>query len=701
MLLVIQIQKYPFLLLLIPFSAGIIIGHFYPEIPEGKVLILTGSCWFLTRLPTIRHSYGIRFVSDIFLLLSFTATGLLAIRSAESSGRSFDSKQYPYAIAVAENRPVQKMRTLAVPAVIRVLIDSCGRPVRENERVMLYFAPSDEAYGLTEGRMFIIRNRLGRIKADKNPEAFDYAAYLQTQGIRYSQYLGPGQWKRLNKAYYTPGIRATKIRHTLTEVLRNTGLTPRQYALLSSLVLGNREILMPDLKESFRTAGLSHILAISGLHTGVVFFLLYWLFYPLRFIRLPRFHLILMLPVLWLYAFVTGLSPSAVRATVMITIVLCGRLLNRRNFTTNALAMAAFILLVRQPLYLFDAGFQLSFLSVAAILILVPPIKKIYWPENRILRYLYGIPVVTFAIQVAIAPVLLYYFHEFPVFSCMINIAIVPLLPLMLGGGFTLIFTGLFQLPDHYPKLLTGYLLDFTDRAAGYIASLPYASLRNVAISPETLFFYFAVIGGICFYCYTRRSFYLILTGAGLISGIFFSVYQFRQLRLPATIVVYNTGGPAAVNLIEGNRNYICSRDTFFLTGDLEGAAGGFWIKHRLLKPEILRDTTIGTLLSVKGPLIEFHGSRMLLIDSHPLPSPSVPVYVDYGIIGNGFQGHMTELIRSFTFGEFIITAGIHPQTSLRLQRECRRLHLNYYVTGERGARIVTLPVTENSEGSR
>ena len=604
---VVEIQKYPFIRVLVPFCTGIIAGQYLHAarwlwpVAIGAGIVL--ACCSLS----IRERYEIRFLPNIVFFLFFTAAGILCLRIAVSpDNKSFDRKSYPYVIAVTETRPVQKMRSLAVQATIRVLIDSTGRYYSENQRILLYFMPTDEAYALIEGQTLLFKNRLTRIGNNGNPEEFDYSGYMHTRGIKYSQYIGYGQWRCPDKPLFSMRAQSMKVRYKLEDELKKASLTSRQHALLSSLLLGSRELLSPGQKQNFRDAGISHILAISGLHVGVIFFLAYWLLFPLRLAGRSQLHLSVIILLMWIYAFVTGLSPSVLRAAVMLTFFLCGKLLNRKSFTGNALAIAAFLMLLYQPLYLFDPGFQLSFLSVASILIFVPVAEKFYRPRNKVLYYFYSIFIVTVAVQVGITPVIVYYFHHLPLLSCPVNICIVPLLPLILGGGFMLIFSGILHVPDNYLRIIIANLLDFIDSVAEKIAVFPYSAIRNIAITPEVLLLCSLVPVWLYLYVRMKRRGYLILSFILIACcGVLLS-YQNIRKNLPPAIVVYNTNGPVTVNLIAEDKHFIVSRDPFFLIGDLEWAARNFWIKHRLGEPEIVLTDVDESRLCTDCPLIGF-----------------------------------------------------------------------------------------------
>jgi competence protein ComEC len=202
----------------------------------------------------------------------------------------------------------------------------------------------------------------------------------------------------------------------------------QSYAVAAALMFGYRNELDDTLMQSFRNIGAAHILAISGTHFAILFGMLYFL---LSFIGNSRkgrlIKQLILLPFVWGFAFLTGFSPSVIRAALMLTIWGVGEAFASRSFSLNTVAVAAFFMLLFYPLYLFDVGFQLSFMAVIAILLINPYLTKLYESKNPLIQYGWGLCCVSVSAQVGVLPLSVYYFHQVPVFFLLTNLFLLPL----------------------------------------------------------------------------------------------------------------------------------------------------------------------------------------------------------------------------------------------------------------------------------
>ena len=170
-----------------------------------------------------------------------------------------------------------------------------------------------------------------------------------------------------------------------------------------------------------------HVLAVSGLHVGIIFFILNFLLTPLnRNKRLLKIKLFLLVGALWFYAFLTGLSPSVMRSCTMFSFIVVGENLNKRTNIYNTLAASAFLLMLINPLIIFGAGFQLSYIAVISIVFFQPRLAALVAVKNRILKYVWDLFTVSVAVQIGTAPISIFYFHQFPVYFWLSNFIVIP-----------------------------------------------------------------------------------------------------------------------------------------------------------------------------------------------------------------------------------------------------------------------------------
>jgi len=274
-----------------------------------------------------------------------------------------------------------------------------------------------------------------------NPYQFDYAAYLKSLGIYGSLRLEAGRFRYRSRPAESLSGKIGRLRQKLVEALDRTGFGPDETGLLQALLLGDRTSLDPAQYQSYQRAGAAHLLAVSGLHVGVFSGLVGWLLWPLRRVRRGKaLHASLLLLALWSYVGLAGAGPAVVRAAVLFSLLTYALLGNRPGQSLHFWALAILFLLgVAEPLWLFQAGFQLSFAAVWAILVFYPTLFRLWPLQSGPGAKLGQLCCLGTTAQIGILPLSLYFFHQFPLHFLLANILLVPLLGLVLGWGFVLL----------------------------------------------------------------------------------------------------------------------------------------------------------------------------------------------------------------------------------------------------------------------
>jgi competence protein ComEC len=314
-------------------------------------------------------------------------------------------------------------------------------------------------------------------------DAFDYARYLHRQGISGTGFVPRGRW--LIESYRTQSNwqqTAFDARERILALYRRLPFNDDERALLSALTVGYKTDLSPDVRESFSVSGVSHVLAVSGMHVGLIYGLILLLFGGVS--SGSRFSLILQtlvsLLLLWIFAFITGLSPSVVRAALMFSLLALSRLVSGRTIAFNTLCVAALGMLAFRPLWLFDVGFQLSFTAVSAILFLQPRLGRLWLPKRPIIRYVWSICTVSVAAQIGVTPLILFYFGRFSTHFLVTNVLVVPLVALTVYAAVVLLATSpIAFLCTGVAWLVKGLLASLLWIVRG-IERLPYASIDEV-----------------------------------------------------------------------------------------------------------------------------------------------------------------------------------------------------------------------------
>ncbi len=276
----------------------------------------------------------------------------------------------------------------------------------------------------------------------RNPGQFDYRSFLLRNKIYVLASVYPPPYiKVLGKGSVNPVVRlALSLKDRMELTLRNSMPEP-QSLFLEAMLLGNRWRLSPEQKEIFSHTGTAHILSISGLHVGFVFSICLIIFTILNF---PvKMRALLTIAIIVIYCVITGSRPPAVRASIMAVMILTGTILERPVNIWNSLASSAFLILLLNPMELFDPGFQMSFMAVSGIIYVHPRLQKLWHPSNSWVRWWWKAATVITGAQLAILPLVAFYFNVFPPISFAANLIVVPILGLIVGLGFSACISGL------------------------------------------------------------------------------------------------------------------------------------------------------------------------------------------------------------------------------------------------------------------
>jgi competence protein ComEC len=272
------------------------------------------------------------------------------------------------------------------------------------------------------------------------PDEFDYRGYLARKEILFRQFVGEKFTLVDSSGVDHPNYWLLNVRKKLAEVIVSKVPNPQSQQIATALLLGQKDNLDKEIRSAYAETGTMHILAVSGLHVGIIYAIL---LFPLGGIRLKpkqrKFYLLVVILLIWAYAVLTGLSPSVVRAATMFSLFTAGQMRERKPSSWNILSFSAMLMIVMNPAVIFEVGFQLSYLAVGGILLLQPLILRWWLPPNRVLEYLWQLTAVSLAAQFATFPLSILYFHIFPSYFLIANLAVIPLSFLVMNLGILML----------------------------------------------------------------------------------------------------------------------------------------------------------------------------------------------------------------------------------------------------------------------
>lgn len=321
-------------------------------------------------------------------------------------------------------------------------------------------------------------------KPPLNPDQFDYGKYLATKSILAQAYVAKSQvqvqHQLMKDAFYYSDVFRSKILLELQEAHFNSV----ELNVLAALILGQQQDISQDLVRDYQMAGAVHILSVSGLHVG---FIVIFLGFVLKWLPKTKwgnfFKLAFILVSLWGFAFIAGLSPSVIRSVTMFSFVAIGLHLKRKTNMFHTLLVSLLIILLFEPSFLFDVGFQLSYLALFFILWLQPLLGSIWQPENKITKYFWDILTVSFAAQMGTLPISLYYFHQFPGLFFVTNVIVIPFLTAIMALGLGLMILALIGITPVFLVRIVEKLISVLNYIIHKIASFDQLVFKEIPIN--------------------------------------------------------------------------------------------------------------------------------------------------------------------------------------------------------------------------
>ncbi|MEM8507980.1 MAG: ComEC/Rec2 family competence protein [Bacteroidota bacterium] len=354
-----------------------------------------------------------------------------------------------------------------------------------------------------------------------NPNQFNYQEYLRRQGIYHQINVHSKGFRKTKRPSKTVAGRASRFREHLISKLRTYDFGAAQLGVIQALLLGQRNDIPEDTYTSYKDAGAVHILAVSGLHIGILLLIFQFLLRPLEQLPYGRsLTLIVVVILLWMYAVLAGLSPSVVRAVTMFSFIAYALYLNRPTNTFNIITLSLVFILLIHPLFLFQVGFQMSYAAVFSIVWIYPKLQSFWYPKNSVVRKTWQLLSVSIAAQLGVLPISLFYFHQFPSLFFISNLLIVPFLGILLGAGLLLLVLAYF---DILPKMvLYGYneAVGVMNAVVSWIGEQEAFVFRDIPFDIAQLALGYLLIFGLVF-TFTKSSFRNLVFLLCAIIGLF------------------------------------------------------------------------------------------------------------------------------------------------------------------------------------
>ncbi|MBT8316946.1 MAG: ComEC/Rec2 family competence protein [Lutibacter sp.] len=336
--------------------------------------------------------------------------------------------------------------------------------------------------------VLVVKTEFKTINEPLNPYSFNYNSYLKHQQIHHQISLKSNQFLKLPKNQLSLKGFASKIRGNINSALVNNGFKNDELAVINALILGQRNSITTDLLESYVGAGAIHILAVSGLHVGIILLLLTFLCKPLHYFKNGKLiATVFIVLLLWMYAIIAGLSASVVRAVSMFTALTVGMQLVQRSSIYNTLVISLFFLLMFNPFYLFEVGFQLSYLAVFSIVWIQPKLYHLWKPAYWLPDKLWQLFTVSIAAQLGVLPLSLFYFHQFPGLFFLSNLILIPFLGFIIVSGILTLVLAVFDvLPGNFRDAYI-FIIETMNGFVDWVANQEAFLIQDISFSLQLM----------------------------------------------------------------------------------------------------------------------------------------------------------------------------------------------------------------------
>jgi competence protein ComEC len=684
----------PFVRFLLPLVLGIIF-QWYVQIPFFANLICFSTLLILLCLFNFlsiekRYKYqwaqGLLINAIIFCMAIFICWQK-DIRNNENWFGKYYNDSSSLIIKINEP-PILKEKSIQVDGIVEAIIQN-GITKKAEGKLLIYFSKEDSILPPKYGDKILIQGGLQQIKNAGNPGGFNYSRYMIFQQTLHQVYLKKDKFILLNehsenKLYSFIFWARTAVINTLQKYIVGN---KKVSGIAEALLIGYKEDLDKDVVQAYSNTGVVHIIAISGMHLGLIYLGLVWLFSRLPFVKRSAIaRVILILACLWLFSLITGASASVLRSAVMFTCIIIGKEFFKQASIYNSLASSAFLLLCYDPFLLWDVGFQLSYFAVVGIIWLQKPIQNLFYTKNKVLQYVWEMCSITIAAQILTLPICIYYFHQIPTTFLFTNLICVPLSSAILFAEVALIICAWFPpLATLIGKFI--YVLTWCMNALiTFFNTLPLSLLDKIYATALTTWALYGFT--FLFVASLLRKNKKIMKLSFLFLFAFVALWAYGKITLAQQkkMIIYNVSRHTAIDFISNNK--------FWFYGDDEFKEGGV-LQNFNLKPARISmqvDESVDSLKALKNKerLWQFYNTSIFIIDSAIQFEPNDnKLKVDVLLICKNPKIHIADIASSITPATIVFDASNSLWKIAQWKKECDELHLQYFITGEQGAFIL------------
>ena len=691
-------QKYPLIRVLIPFIFGIIlVDAFGPILHPATVGVIALVMVVVATLLWFRFTHRYRSVGGVLLIVSI---GLLSVSyTAEFQKHSFQlpsgvtSDTISY-VATIVDPPTEKQRSIKLTCFITELKQG-ERLTETHEKSVIYVAKDTAAMHLNYGDKIVFRTLLKEVPQPLNPSEFDYRKSLQRKGVRYQSYVDAASWKKIGEGEgnWVMSL-AYRLRDRFLHILSEYQLNDQEYGVSAAIILGYDEKLDPELSAHYAGAGVTHVLCVSGMHVGVIYMILnFFLGFLDKNQHTKIAKVILLLALIWLYSAITGLSPSVLRSATMFSFMAIGNSLKQKVNSYHSLLASLILLLLFDPLVIFNIGLQLSYLAVFGIVWLQRPIHNLWIPRHKPVDWVWQLITVSLAAQIVTTPISIYYFHQFPNYFILSNLLVVFISSLVIYAGVAVLATSFWFWLSNLLAQVMVWLIKAMNFITIQISDLPGSKTTNIDLGLiPMLVLYGSIFIILLALIYRNRK---LAWGALGISAAFLLLLIFDNIQEYGSnkITVYALNRQTVIDIKTSNRLISLCDSSVYNSEDQTP----FQVKSARVSDGVQPEHTFVLSqnsswndrdIAIHGQYVKVGNIRIALVNQQPLADKH-PLSVDYAIVFGNPRMKMSKANQGIHAKTWAFDGSNSSYKVKKWIKECDSLKLNSYSLNSEGALVI------------
>ena len=686
-------KKAPFIRLLLPLVAGIIL-QWYVQFPAVVIItaIISFSvsfCLFLLLPVAVRFKW--QALQGFIIHLLIISFGLLLTwqKDIRHNNNWYGNyyKDSSFLIVRIDEPLIEKNKSFKAEGYVESVIKK-DTNIPCKGKLLLYFSKDGFTRQLNYGDRILIHKNPQLIRNSGNPGAFNYQRYAAFHQTFHHVFLKEKDWKKLQvsseKTSRLQQLIFTARDYVLSVLRKRMEAGKDELGIAEALLIGYTNDLDKDLVQAYSNTGVVHIIAISGMHLGLIYVMLVWLFAKIPVVNRSKIlQVVLILGCLWLFSLITGAAASVLRSAVMFTFIALGKNFFRQTSVYNSLAASAFVMLCFNPYFLWDVGFQLSYLAVGGIIAFQKPIYNCFYIKNKWLNKVWQLMAISLAAQLLTFPVCIYYFHQFPNLFLITNIIAVPLSGIILYAEIALIaFSWVPFVGVYIGKLVSG-LVWMMNKIILWINERSFAVWDKIPATVLSTWLLYAVVIGLSIWLISKNKKYVQPALLCFFAFVLLHTYNRWQTLNQQKIIVYNVPRYQAIDFVNGT-NYQFVGDSLLLE---DGLLQNFHLKPGRIALQLNKRKDPVEGFSQHEMFYQFQRKRIMIVDKPiSIAVTEKKINIDLVIISGNPKLSISQLAQAINCNRFIFDASNPLWKIEKWQKECKALQLSSHAVSADGA---------------